>query len=148
MYAFYVKEAKDSYLKCLYLIFIVRIKYTSRKIGQITRINCTFSLVSLDPMIQQIKLLIRWTQDFVSNADGVFVPKFFFLTKTVLEIIFTFHHWTKLIDCYLFQFLHYYCNKHVLSLTHMLILNVCLTTSLHGLYTSTQHLNETLEPLN
>jgi hypothetical protein len=42
----------------------------------------------------------------------------------------------------------WYCNKCVFSLTHMLILNVCLTMSMHGLYTSTQHLDETLEPLN
>ncbi len=41
-----------------------------------------------------------------------------------------------------------YCNNHVLSLTHMFILNVCLTKSMHGLYTSTQHLDKTLEPLN
>jgi hypothetical protein len=42
-----------------------------------------------------------------------------------------------------------YCNKCVPSLTYMIILNVCLTTSMHGLHTSTQHLNnETLEPLN
>jgi hypothetical protein len=43
---------------------------------------------------------------------------------------------------------HNYCNKRVFSLTHTLILNVCLTTSMHGLYMSTQHLDETLEPLN
>jgi hypothetical protein len=42
----------------------------------------------------------------------------------------------------------YFSNKYVLSLTHMLILNLCLTTSMHGLYTSTQHLDKTLEPLN
>jgi hypothetical protein len=30
----------------------------------------------------------------------------------------------------------------------MLILNVCLTMCMHGLYTSTQHLDETLELLN
>ncbi len=42
----------------------------------------------------------------------------------------------------------YYCNKHVLSLTHMRSLNVWLTTSMHGLHTSTLHLNETPEPLN
>ncbi len=41
-----------------------------------------------------------------------------------------------------------YCNKCVLLLTHMLILNVCLTTSMHGLHTSTQHLDKTLKPLN
>ncbi len=41
-----------------------------------------------------------------------------------------------------------YCNKRVLSITHMLILNVCLTMCMHSLYTSTQHPNETLEPLN
>jgi hypothetical protein len=41
-----------------------------------------------------------------------------------------------------------YCNKRVLSPKHMLILNVCLTTNMHGLYTSTQHLNKSLEPLN
>ncbi len=40
-----------------------------------------------------------------------------------------------------------YCNKRVLSLTHTLILNLCLTMSMHGLYKSTQHLDETLEPL-
>ncbi len=44
--------------------------------------------------------------------------------------------------------LYKYCNKHALSLTHTIILNVCLTTCMHGLYTSTQHLDETLEPLN
>jgi hypothetical protein len=41
-----------------------------------------------------------------------------------------------------------YCNRCVLLLTHMLILNVCLTTSIHGLHTSMQHLDKTLEPLN
>ncbi len=41
-----------------------------------------------------------------------------------------------------------YCNKCVLSLTHMLILNICLTMSMHGLYTTTQHPDKTLEPLN
>ncbi len=41
-----------------------------------------------------------------------------------------------------------YCNKRVLSLTHTLILNVCLPTCIHGLHISTQHLDETLEPLN
>ncbi len=41
-----------------------------------------------------------------------------------------------------------YCNKCVLSLTNTLVLNECLTVSMHGLYTSTQHLNKTLEPLN
>ncbi len=41
-----------------------------------------------------------------------------------------------------------YCIKDVLSLTHMLILDVRLTRSMHGLYTSTQHLEETLKPFN
>ncbi len=41
-----------------------------------------------------------------------------------------------------------YCNKCVLLLTHTLIFNLCVTTSMHGLHTSTQHHNETLEPLN
>ncbi len=36
--------------------------------------------------------------------------------------------------------------KRVLSLTHKLILVVGITMSMHGLYMSTQHLNETLEP--
>ncbi len=41
-----------------------------------------------------------------------------------------------------------YYNKRVLSLTHTPILNVCLTMSMHGLPSSTQHLDQTLEPLN
>jgi hypothetical protein len=41
-----------------------------------------------------------------------------------------------------------YCNKRILLLTHTLILNVCVTMSMHGFHTSTQHLDETLEPLN
>ncbi len=40
-----------------------------------------------------------------------------------------------------------YCNYCVLSLTHMLILNVCLKTSMHSSDMSTQHLNETLDPV-
>ncbi len=46
------------------------------------------------------------------------------------------------------NYINMYFNKRVLSLTHMLILNVYITTSMHGLYMSTQHLDETLEPLN
>ncbi len=42
----------------------------------------------------------------------------------------------------------FYCNQHVLSITLTLFLNVCLTMSMHGLYTSTQHLGKTLELLN
>jgi hypothetical protein len=53
------------------------------------------------------------------------------------------------IDLYTYElFKEIYCNKCVLSLTHTLILNVCLTMSMHGLLTSTQHLDKTLEPLN
>ncbi len=41
-----------------------------------------------------------------------------------------------------------YCNKHLLSVTHRLILDVCFKTHMHDLHLSTQHLNKTQEPLN
>ncbi len=53
----------------------------------------------------------------------------------------------KLAEKLLSKYCWYYCNERVLSLTQMLILNVCLTMSMHGLRTS-KHLDQTLEPLN